>query len=147
MHSGTTGTHDWVRLFYSNTAVNAYIRAWFDLTNDCAVGTSDAVGVATLDSTGTEILGNGWYRIWMTGDIGANTDARIYTQNQTADGNATEETTNSVWWWGTELYEHDNVVSEATGYDIPAATLDNPRIEKLRLICVFRVRIIRQFGT
>ncbi len=103
VHSGVTGAHDWVQINYFNGTKG--IQAWFDLTNNCAVGVNQTFGTgATLIGTNTEDLGDGWYIISITGQLANNvTGATIELHNQTADGDATEEATNSVLWWAAGL--------------------------------------------
>ncbi len=116
IHSGTTGTHDWVQInFYSGG--NGF-QAWFDLTDAGAVGTNQTFGSgATLIAASVQSIGGGWYRIFLTGQLASGaTTTIVEIHNQTADGSGTEEATNSAWWWGANL-----VPGRLSSY-IPATT-------------------------
>ena len=100
---GTTGAHDFVRMDWSD--LNDGVRAWFDLTTG-NVGTLVAFGTGTATASGMIDVGDGWFRIWMSGKGDASdTTYDIFLLNAISDGSTTEEDTNSVFWWGAQVEE------------------------------------------
>jgi len=100
---GITGAHDWVRIAYYNGGNG--MQAWFDLTNAAAAGTPATFGAGiTLTGTSVEDVGNGWYRVSLTGQLASGvTAAVIEIENVTADSGTTSEQAASVIWWGAQL--------------------------------------------
>ena len=100
---GITGAHDWVRIAYYNGGNG--MQSWFDLTNAAAAGTPATFGAGiTLTGTSVEDVGNGWYRVSLTGQLASGvTAAVIEIENVTADSGTTSEQAASVIWWGAQL--------------------------------------------
>ena len=90
----------WARLVVSTKAANFY-GAYFNLA-------TGAVGTETVDSYGSESMGNGWYRYWITHDIenGAGTPVFFVilaeaANDQTYDGDGSS----GIYIWGAQVEE------------------------------------------
>ena len=104
LKQGTTGSHDWVKVqFKENSAANGY-ESHFDLSSGTE-GTAAELGTGASNfNSGIEDVGNGWYRCWVTAQLpSAQTDGSFRVMNVIADGSATRENTDSVWYWGAQL--------------------------------------------
>jgi len=118
-HQGDVGDHQWVMM---RTQTSGF-QAWFDVKN-IAVGSSNAYNGGSIVDLGIIDEGDGWRRIWITGTLTpASTEWISRIQNVTADGGFTSETTDTLWWWGSQLelgdlhyYVHSPAGSPVTGY-------------------------------
>jgi hypothetical protein len=67
-----------------------------------------AVGTETVDSYGTEDMGNGWWRVWLTHDIGtgANTTRwTIYAAEGDGDITIDGDSSSGIYVWGAQVEE------------------------------------------
>ncbi len=104
---GTTGEHDWCRMRYVDNGTVNGVEAWFDLTSNGDVGTSQTRGTgATLIGTRTEILDDSWFKVSLIGQLpSAETAARVRFGNAPSDGSGAGATDASVAWWGLSLVQ------------------------------------------
>ena len=101
--TGLTGAHDWVYLKWNATGGTNGIEGWFDISTG-SMGTQRKVGTGTYSRSKMEALGNGVYRISVSGRVNSGVTATEVTfMNVTADGGTTSEATNSVIWSGLNI--------------------------------------------
>jgi len=83
---------------------NPFFQVNFILTNMSLSGGTGGNGGTYLNSSITDV-GNGWFRISVTGYTGQNGshDARIYTQNDAGSGSFVGETSKGFYLWGAQL--------------------------------------------
>jgi len=90
----------WVRLVLI-TKTPSYPDAHFNLA-------TGVVGTVTFDSYGSESMGNGWWRYWVTHDIGSGVnDAifRIYIAEANEDYIIDGDGTSGIYLWGVQVEE------------------------------------------
>lgn len=125
--------HDWVQVASSNTAVTSGIRLWVNLTTG-AIGTAEAFGTGTYTSSAIEDVGDGWFRVNLTGSIdGVSTTARLFTQSADADASATRVNNAARYQWGaqgevgtlTPYIPNDSATLSASHLGAPAFFLAN----------------------
>ncbi|MBE2191730.1 MAG: hypothetical protein IAE63_06075 [Alphaproteobacteria bacterium] len=122
----------WFRFMAYNGTSNQY-RVWFDLQNGI-MGTAQSNGTATFYNASMLNIGNGWYRISVTGSI---TTGTTYTQlnAQIGDGNTTTAV-GDAYIWGAQLEQGAfptsyipttaaSVTREADNLNIPTASWYN----------------------
>jgi hypothetical protein len=94
-------SQQWIMLQYrEHGAGTDRVRAWFDVLNGVA-GTSAVVDSGLYVSHSITAVGNGWYRITVTGSI-ANTTGAFGWNPVTADGGATIDS-GDTYLWGAQL--------------------------------------------
>jgi hypothetical protein len=98
---GTVGT--WVRLaVYSAATPSNQFRVWIN-TASGSLGTASATGTSTLLSSSIESVGNGWYRVSITGSIGGVSDYVFLTTNADANGATTRTAGQNRLQWGAQV--------------------------------------------
>jgi hypothetical protein len=95
------GNHDWIRLIFADSPATNQVRIWANL-NTGAIGTATATGTATYVSSSIVSVGNGWYRITVTGTI-ATTDGKVFVLSASADGSTTRVNNAQYYVWGAQL--------------------------------------------
>jgi hypothetical protein len=89
------------------TKTPAYPLIYFNLS-------TGAVGTETVDSYGSEDVGNGWWRFWLTHNIGAGTSGTrwtIYPAEGNGDVTINGDSTSGIYIWGPQVEEHPIVTS------------------------------------
>jgi hypothetical protein len=98
--------HSWMFLNIA-TKVPAYPLIYFNLS-------TGAVGTETVDSYGSEDVGNGWWRFWLTHDIGTgvgNTRWTIYPAEGNGDVTINGDSTSGIYLWGPQVEEQPRPTS------------------------------------
>lgn len=91
------GNTDWVRVRLTD-AGSVVVNAWFNLATGVA-GTLSTAGGATGALSGVQPLANGFYRLWVSGVLGASTSARVEVFAQAGDGSATRVNGATYYVW------------------------------------------------
>ena len=134
--NGTTGNHRFSRLINGNTIgetmfASIYVKATSDNTNilwredkedGLFVGFNPTTGQITSGTGTAEDVGNGWYRLTITGALASQT---VWSPEIRFIG-----TPASVYVWGAQLSQHyvlpvDNPYLKTTGSAVYAARLDH----------------------
>lgn len=93
------GNHDWVRVLFTTSGNQVYM---FVNLNTGVIGTTGANGTATYVNSSIQSVGNGWYRVTLTGTQ-PSTDGFVQILSATADGNSTRVNGATHYLWGAQL--------------------------------------------
>lgn len=94
------GNHDWVRVFISS-ASNVY-RGWFNLQTG-AVGTVSSVGAGVALGSSMQSVGDGWYRISISGHTGSETSFSAAILSTPSDGSTARVSAGERYQWGAQF--------------------------------------------
>jgi hypothetical protein len=116
-------TFDWVRLRYEQDTGANQVRVWANLATG-TIGTSSVTDSATLINANLTSVGNGWYRLSVTGIASTATSVRININSATADNVTTRVAAgNKYFAWGADLKTAADQTSTGGAYQrIAAAT-------------------------
>ena len=110
-------TADWYRIYWGNATFTNGLRVWVNLATG-STGTTQTTGTSTINATTVASIGNGWYRVSLTGVIDNSTTAgRLQINSAASDGSASRVLNAKVYLWGAQLEES----SYPTSY-IPTTT-------------------------
>jgi len=95
---------NFVRLLLSDTSVNDYFEAFFNVSTG-EVGTTDSGASGTFTSATIQNAGSGWYRCAITGIVSSDTsvEARIYLAEADNDATIDGDGTSGIYIWGAQL--------------------------------------------
>ena len=97
------GNHDWVLFLCSDAGAANGFKVWVNLATG-ALGTTGVNGTGTYTSSSIQNVGNGVYRVTLTGiTSAANVAANIYTVSAAADNSATRVSGGTRYQWGAQL--------------------------------------------
>ena len=97
------GTTDWYRIYWGDSSFTNGIRAWANLSTG-VIGTVSVSGSSTDQSASIANIGNGWYRVSVTGRIDSSTTSgRLQINSAAADNSATRVIGAKVYLWGAQL--------------------------------------------
>ena len=102
----------WWRLMFYDGGGNQN-RVWFDAINR-TIGQSGSQGTATFGSATIENVGDGWFRVSVSGIISAGT-GYVQINCQTGDG-STSAAAGQLLVWGAQLQETDAATMAPTAY-------------------------------
>jgi hypothetical protein len=95
--------HDWVFLLCSDAGAANGFKCWVNL-NTGAIGTTGVNGTGTFTSSSIQNVGNGWYRVTITGITSAtNTSAYFYTTSATADNSVVRVSGGARYIFGAQV--------------------------------------------
>ena len=114
------GNNDWLEILLgTSNAANAF-KAWFNV-NTGVMGTTGVNGTGTFTRGSVTSVGNGWYRLQITGIIdSASTNGYLFIVATPADNNSSRVNGATYSLWGAQL-ETDAYGSFASSY-IPTTT-------------------------
>ena len=96
---------EWIDFLIVKSGFSNSLKVWFNINNG-TVGSNNATGTTTLDSTSIEDYGNDWYRLIVTTtDSTNNTSFNIRVRTASADGSDTRVDNSSYYLWGMQLEE------------------------------------------
>jgi hypothetical protein len=105
------GSFDWIRVRYEDATGTNQARLWVDLANG-VLGTADTIGTATYIASSITSVGNGWYRVSLTGIAGTATSVRVNVCSATADASTTRASVGSTYYiWGAQLEQRSSVTA------------------------------------
>jgi hypothetical protein len=116
------GDTDWYRLYWVNTGFTSGIRVWVNLATG-ALGTVNTIGTASNQSGSIASVGDGWYRVSVTGIIdSSSTTGRFQVNSASADNSGSRVINANAFLWGAQL-EQSTTVGEyiPTGATINSA--------------------------
>ena len=110
-------TGDWYRIYWGDNLFTNGLRVWVNLTTG-ATGATQATGSSTISGISIASMGNGWYRVSLTGIIdNSTTSGTLQINSAASDGSASRVLNAKVYLWGAQLEES----SYPTSY-IPTTT-------------------------
>jgi hypothetical protein len=119
-------TTDWYRIYWGDSSFTNGLRVWVNLATG-ATGTTQTSGTSTIDATSISSIGNGWYRVSLTGVIDNSTTAgRLQINSAASDGSASRVLNAKAYLWGAQLEQ-----SSTVGEYIPTTSTINsaPRFD------------------
>lgn len=103
---------------------------------DLGTVTATASGTSTIQDSGLETLGNGWYRGWVTGKVNAASTSITCEANLVDSTNATNYAgvaTSGAFFWGFDFKQHGTTGSLITNFVPTVAATATAGIEALTL--------------
>ena len=97
------GNTDWMEFLCTDNGAADGFKCWINL-NTGVIGTTGVNGTGTYISSSIQNVGNGWYRVTLTGITSAtNVAAYIYTTSASADNSTTRVSNSTREQWGAQL--------------------------------------------
>jgi len=94
---------DWMRMaVYSVTNTNSQFRCWINMATG-ALGTVSALGNAAIDGATITDVGNGWYRVSITGRLTVDSDYAFLAPSANGDNVTTRTIGHERLLWGAQL--------------------------------------------
>jgi hypothetical protein len=117
--------NDWANVTIATTgSPSGEFRVWFNLATG-VVGTTANVGAGVVTDSDIENVGNGWYRVSVTGYVTGALGYTTYIFNTNADNSFTTSVGQSRYQWGAQLVEG----STAKDYQKTETRLNIPRLD------------------
>lgn len=117
--------NDWANVTIATTgSPSGEFRVWFNLATG-AVGTTANVGAGVVTDSDIESVGNGWYRVSVTGYVTGALGYTTYIFNTNADNSFTTSVGQSRYQWAAQLVEG----STAKDYQKTETRLNIPRLD------------------
>lgn len=106
------GNNDWIAVIYGDNALAVnYAITYFNI-NTGIVGTHSANGTCTLTSKSIDSMGNGWYRVKVTGTVGGGfTAVGVATYAPSGDGVGARVNNATYYQWGAQYEQGAGFVS------------------------------------
>lgn len=82
-HAGSGGSLNPVLAVYDSSFFSSSVGAVFSITDGSFIGTTQQTGAGAITATGSQYMGNGWWRVWATFTLGV---APGWSEVQVAQG-------------------------------------------------------------